>query len=186
MFCDDRDKNGTSSPAHVNMYGGEIVGRVSADGTKDVGAIYIGVTGSSFNMYGGTIRGGAGKRGGAILALNTVTLKLLGGTITGNRGPAGAIYASTKVKITLGGNIRITGNTNLDGTAEINLSRPTGANKITLEKLSGALVGLSLVDKGVFAQNVETDISDMFVADDDTLEVTYDSTEKTLSVSEKS
>ena len=166
------------------MYGGEIVGRVDNDCAKDVGAIYIGYSSSAFNMYGGSITGGAGKSGGAIIALNSVTLNLLGGTITGNRGPAGAIYADKKVKVTLGGDIKITGNTNADGTAEINLSRPTGANKITLEKLSGALVGLSLVDKGVFAQNVDTDVSDMFVPDDSSLIVVYDEEAKTLSIQE--
>ena len=68
--------------------------------------------------------------------------------------------------------------------AEINLSRPTGSNKITIEKLSGALVGLSLVDKGVFAQNVDTDVSDMFVPDDSSLIVVYDEEAKTLSIQE--
>jgi hypothetical protein len=184
MFCDDRDGDGTSSPAHVNMYGGQIVGRVSPDCTKDVGALYIGVSGSTFNMYGGSITGGAGKRGGAIIALNSVTLNLQGGTITGNRGPAGAIYASTKVTVKLGGNIRITGNTNTDGTAEINLFRPANANKIILGKLSDALVGLSLTDKGIFAQNVQTDVSGMIVSDDSSLSVVYDEEAQTLAIQE--
>ena len=184
MFCDDRDDDGTKLPAFINMYGGQIVGRVDEECTKDVGAIYIGYSSSAFNMYGGSITGGAGKRGGAIIALNSVTLKLLGGTITGNRGPAGAIYASTKVKVTLGGDIRITGNTNTDGTAEINLSRPTGSNKIIIEKLKDALVGLSLTDTGIFAENVESDISDMFDADDSNLDVVYDEEAKTLVLQE--
>ena len=184
MFCDDRDGDGTSSPAHVNMYGGQIVGRVSPDCTKDVGALYIGVSGSTFNMYGGSITGGAGKRGGAIIALNSVTLNLQGGTIIGNRGPAGAIYASTKVTVKLGGNIRITGNTNTDGTAEINLFRPANANKIILGKLSDALVGLSLTDKGIFAQNVQADVSGMIVSDDSSLSVVYDEEAQTLAIQE--
>ena len=182
MFCDDRDKNGTKLPAFINMYGGEIVGRVDNDCTKDVGAVYIGVSGSAFNMYGGYITGGAGKSGGAIMATNTVTLNLRGGIITGNRGPAGAIYANTKVQITLGGSIRITGNTNTDGTAAINLYRVAGAAKMTIKELSGALIGLTLADKGIFAENVQTDVSGMIVADDSNLTVVYDEEAQTLTL----
>ena len=118
-----------------NMYGGSIVNNnmVTDDyvGNDEIGGgVYIADDGATFNMYGGTICGNtAGHCGGGVYMGEKTNFNMYGGTICGNTATrnfgggvcayksskfymsGGGIYISGSAqKITVSGNIQITGN----------------------------------------------------------------------------
>ncbi len=81
----------------LNLYGGEVtMAEGSAVTTGKGGIVYV--TGT-FNMYGGTVKGGTAGYGGNIYGYTNSIINIQGGTVTGGRGTSGGgnfyIYAGT-------------------------------------------------------------------------------------------
>ncbi len=98
---------------NVDMYGGTYTGHTTS---KYTGGVWI-QTGSTFNMFGGTIsdctNASDSKLGGAFL-INGGTLNVYGGEISGNTATrGGAIYADNAGTILISGGT-ISGNTSTD------------------------------------------------------------------------
>ena len=170
-ICDDDwDGDGVRERSYFTMYGGKIIGR-DAD-TKDGAGVYM-MRNGEFTMYGGTITGGKTSKAGAAVFLGTSTCKvnLLGGTITGNSSGSGAVFTSTSM-LTVGGDMKITGNTKLDGSTPNNL-RVHGGNLVDMTGLgSNAKIGINLNAPSVFAENV-SDFTKQVESDDAAYKVSY-------------
>ncbi|MBR5570716.1 MAG: hypothetical protein IKW10_07490 [Oscillospiraceae bacterium] len=98
--------NNSSSNATVNVYAGNFKGAnvvAKADGTATArGGLFIVTTGSTLNMYGGTMTGGStGENGGGIYINSGTTFNMYGGTISGGSSTTdgGIIYNAGTFKM---------------------------------------------------------------------------------------
>ena len=98
--------NGSGSNATVNIYAGSFKGAnvvAKADGTKTArGGLFIVTTGSTLNMYGGSMTGGStGEYGGGIYINSGTTFNMYGGTIFGGSSDTdgGIIYNAGTFKM---------------------------------------------------------------------------------------
>jgi len=134
----------------VNMFSGEISGNKSRTGA----AVCIADKASKpgvFNLYGGTITGNSATgNGGALFGYVGAQFNLAGGTITGNTANhGGAFYFGASMdKITVSGNVQITGNTTHAGKND-DIYLPVG-KIITVGALNGAKIGV--MNDGSYAQ----------------------------------
>ena len=152
--------------ATVNMYGGVLTGGKSSGNGGTVAIFHAECT---LNMYGGVIENGVSTKNGGNLNCNG-KVNLLGGTITGGSAAKGDDIYYGSGTMTIGGKLNI--------------------GKITLsgKKLVIADEGLTVTQPieiicsaGVFATNVQTDLSSCFKAEDG-FTVVYDAAAKTLSL----
>lgn len=170
MCDDDRDGDKVRERSYFYMYGGKIVGR---DATGQIsGAVRL-MLSTTFYMYGGTIQGGTAAKGSAIGAENTVSeAYLLGGTITGGKSDVGAIYMGGG-KLTIGGDVQITGNTKSDGKTPSNVYITENLRFDLSDLGSNAKVGITMANPGVFAEDV-SDLTKQITSDDELYEVVYE------------
>lgn len=155
----------TPNTGVFNMYGGTLSGgKTVANG----GNVIIFHTECVFNMYGGTMENGAADGNGGNLK-SAGTMNLLGGTITGGSAAKGDdIYYNTGT-VTIGGELTIGQITLVDKKLVIS---DEGLTVKTPIKLTAG--------EGVFATNVQSDLSACFEAEG--LEVVYNAADKTLSL----
>ena len=97
---------------NFNMYGGTICGNTA---TRNFGGGVCAYKSSDFYMSGGEIGDNGARCGGGVYVGDNSTFTMTGGSITGNnvsaRRAGGGIYISNSAKkITVSGNIQITGN----------------------------------------------------------------------------
>ena len=149
----------------VNLYSGIIKGGRAQSGNGGT----VAVTGGTFRMYGGEVTGGAAKlNGGNVYVAPEQTIELLGGTLTDGLATLGScIYAEPGANVILGGSL-----------SAHQVYLPQGA-KIRFSEEAPVTEGFSvpvvMEMSGVFAENVETDLSAYFPG------ATYDPAAKTLS-----
>lgn len=176
---DDRNGNGSRERSQMHMYGGTIIGR---DATGYQGAAVRLMLNTQFNMYGGTITGGKSDYGSAVYMDSAAgTVNLQGGTITGGMSNKGAVYAKYGTLI-IGGDMQITGNTAMDGTTPSNVYLD-GNVMIDLSGLgSGASLGISMANPGVFAQDTQ-DLTTQIISDSTNCKVVY--TDNSMVLQEK-
>lgn len=124
-----------------NMYGGEIKDcTVTSGGIVLVQGENKGDSPCTFNMYGGAITGcKATTKGAAIYTNGDAVVNLMGGSITGNQG---GVSVAAKVKLSVSGQVKITGNQGfnlnvLDG-ALIQVGQLTGGSAIGVRANPGA------------------------------------------------
>ena len=157
---------GTKQETVFNMYGGKLSGgKTSGSG----GNINLFHENCYFNMYGGVIENGtATNLGGNIRSNNEV--QLLGGKITGGSASKGDDVYYYGGNLVLGGKLEIG-----------QLTIPSGMT-ITIHAagLTTAAPIQVVAGEGVFATNVQSDLSGCFKASG--LDVVYDSEAKTLSL----
>ncbi len=165
------DTNIRDNAAVMNLYNGNLVA-----GPANKGAAIMVMHAATLNMYGGTVTGNTTVgNGGAITGDAGTTLNLLGGkVIDGTAGGSGdGVYAnatsSNFADVTVGGDFQ--GNVTLAKNVKIKIQDLTGT------------VGIEMVEPGVFAENVETDVSDYFNAIG-AYKIVYDATAKTLGLVE--
>ena len=161
------DGTTTQNKSTFNMYGGTLKdGKTTGTG----GNLTVFHSECTFNMYGGTIEGGtADANGGGMRAYGTTNL--LGGKITGGKDKNGCTVFINGGTLTIGGDVEID-SISLNGKSfKIHSS---GWNITTPVKLVGS---------GKFATNVTTDMSALFEDMKGALNVVYDETAKTLTLS---
>ena len=171
----------TTKGAIFNMYGGEISNNSAQLGsavrlTNPSGA----GTKAQFNMYGGKITGnsntGTSTSNYGVVNADKAIVKLMGGQITGNTSAHyGAVYVSANTELTLGGEMKITGNT--VGEAPANLYLSSNTTVFTVDGLTGeAMIAVSVtasdVNRYISTENA-TDYSKYFTTDSTYRAVTY-------------
>ena len=137
-----RTYNATNATCTVNMYGGEIIGGTYGTNSDAAGVMNL-CSGSTLNMYGGTIRDGkASHKGGNIHAVAGSAINLYGGEISGGTAAqtaggniivtgtgasmtmsggsvnGGSSNAGGNIAVTLGGSLTMTGGSISEGAAD--------------------------------------------------------------------
>lgn len=167
------------------MNGGTISGNTA---TSNGGAVSISGKNASFTMNGGTISGNKANDGGGVYINNsTASFTMNGGTISGNTANSGGGVSLADGKITIAGNVNISGNKK--GAVADNVYLPTGKT-ITVNSLNAASkIGVNTATTPANCKNYVNvtgttikDISDCFTADIDGQIVVYDSRMVRLSV----
>lgn len=148
----------------VTLYSGIIKGGRAQSGNGGT----VSVIGGTFRMYGGEVTGGAAKQnGGNVYVGAQQTVELLGGNLTDGLANYGScIYAEPDANVILGGSLT---------TQQLYL--PQGATIRFSEDVpvtEGFSVPVTMELPGVFAQEVNTDLSAFFPG------ATYDPNAKTL------
>lgn len=152
--------NTTKIASTFNMYGGIITG---GKASKEGGNICVWHSTSVVNIYGGVIEGGSAPTGSNMITAGTVNL--LGGTISG-----GDVYHSTGT-LTIGNKVKLEALTLKSGKS-VKIS-DKGLNTATPIKL--------VAEPGVFATNVQSDLSSSFQVADG-FNISYNATDKTLTL----
>ena len=90
---------------------------------------------------------------GGVAVYNGGECVILGGTITGNTGPNGGVSAYSAGKLSLGGDVKIYGNTNSAGEDKnITISSTTGVIGIAAELTGGKKFGVTRLGNGAFTE----------------------------------
>ncbi len=151
-----------TEPSTFTMYGGTITGGTTAGNVKIWAA-------ANFIMYGGSIENGISTgSGGNINSTTTGTVLLLGGTIKGGSAAVGDDVYFSRGTPTVGGTF--SGGIYLATDAKLAVSTETPLT-------TGAQITVAMSTPGIFAENVQTDVSAYFTGS-----VIYDPNTKTLTL----
>lgn len=176
----NEDDNGgciyVSSGSTLNLEGGSIEGNKNAAVISSAGGVY---NAGIFNMTGGKITGNTAGYGAGVLVKNDATFNMTGGEISGNTGSGGSVdkgagvYAYNGASITLGGEAKITGNTNSTGAvSNLYIGEHYGSYAIILSSTAltgGAQIGVSTEATDTVAiTTTGKDKAAFFTADDST------------------
>ena len=105
-----------------NMYGGSITGNKGGSYCLG-GGVYV-TESSEFHMYGGAVSDNNAGFGGGVEASGT--FRMCGGSITGNTATyGGGVYVREGGTFTVSGNVTVTGNTAIEKTNNVYLSKAT-------------------------------------------------------------
>jgi len=179
IICDNSTVAGGgaiyASKATIEMHNGQFSGNIAKNAAgewKTGGAIYLQDT--AMTMYGGEITGNESNDGAGIHLAGASSLEIRGGKVTGNiahKEGAGVNVASAGSKLTVSGNVQITGNTLSDGTAS-NLRLRDG-NIMTVGTVdSQTLIGVNATAFKPISGKTE-DYTKNFISDDIRLAVIY-------------